>query len=348
MTCPRCQSPNPEGARFCEECGVSLELRCSRCAETVGTGKKFCRSCGGALGSQPAPAVSTSRFPGPRAYTPAHLAERILTSKGALEGERKQVTVLFADLKGSMELLADRDPEEARQLLDPVLERMMDAVHHYEGTVNHDRLAPEAKRLLQAAAVIGKDVPMPLLLAIADAPEPAVRAELTHLQAAEFLYETRLFPDLEYTFKHALTHDVAYGGLLHDRQRALHARIAEAIERLSTDRLAEQAERLAHHALRGELWEKAVAYLRQAGLRALARAANREAIPHLEQALATLRRLPETRETTELTIDIHIDLRNALSSLSEWARVGEHLHEAEVVVRTLGDQHRSGGSPPSW
>jgi class 3 adenylate cyclase/tetratricopeptide (TPR) repeat protein len=203
-----------------------------------------------------------------------------------------------------------------------------------------DRLGPEAKRLLQAAAVIGKDVALPLLLAIADAPEHEVRAELTHLQAAEFLYETRLFPDLEYTFKHALTHEVAYQGLLHDRQRALHARITEAIERLSTERVAEQAERLAHHALRGELWEKAVAYLHQAGLRAMARAANREASAHLEQALATLGRLPETRATTELTIDIRMDLRNALLPLGEGARMGDHLHEAEVLARALGDQHR--------
>ena len=119
-----------------------------------------------------------------------------------------------------------------------------------------DRLAPEVKRLLQAAAVIGKDVALPLLLAIADAPENEVRAELIHLQAAEFLYEVRLFPDLEYAFKHALTHEVAYGGLLHDRQRALHARITEAIERLAPERVAEQAERLAHHALRGELWRR--------------------------------------------------------------------------------------------
>ena len=160
------------------------------------------------------------------------------------------------------------------------------------------------------------------------------------LQAAEFLYETRLFPDLEYTFKHALTHEVAYEGLLHERQRALHARITEAIERLSPERVAEQAERLAHHALRGELWEKAVDYLRQAGLRAMARGANREAIALLEQALGALRRLPETRETTELAIDIRIDLRNALLPLGERARMGEHLHEAEVLARTLGDQHR--------
>ncbi len=122
-----------------------------------------------------------------------------------------------------------------------------------------DRLDPKAKRVLQAAAVIGKDVPMALLLAIADAPEEDVRAELVRLQTAEFLYEVRLFPDLEYTFKHALTHEAAYQGLLQDRRRVLHARITEAIERLSSDRIAEQAERLAHHALRGELWQKAVA-----------------------------------------------------------------------------------------
>ena len=203
-----------------------------------------------------------------------------------------------------------------------------------------DRLAPEAKRLLQAAAVVGKDVPVPLLLAIADAPEDAVRAELARLQAAEFLYETRLFPDLEYTFKHALTHEVAYQGLLHEQQRALHARITEAIERLSTERVAEQVERLAHHALRGESWEKAVAYLRQVGLRAMARAAYREGVAHLEQALTALRHLPNTRETTELTIDIHLDLRNALLPLGNRARMGEHLHEAEALARTLGDQRR--------
>jgi class 3 adenylate cyclase len=80
--------------------------------------------------------AAASRYGSPESYTPKHLVEKILTSRSALEGERKQVTVLFADLKGSMELLADRDPEEARKILDPVLELMMEAVHHYEGTVN--------------------------------------------------------------------------------------------------------------------------------------------------------------------------------------------------------------------
>src|SRR5687767_15242029 len=115
---------------------------------------------------------------------------------------------------------------------------------------------------------------MPLLLAIADAPEPEVRAELTRLQAAEFLYEIRLFPDLEYTFKHALTHEVAYGGILQERRRNLHARIVETIEHLYPDRLTEHVERLAHHAVRAEAWGKAVSYLRQAGARAFARSAN--------------------------------------------------------------------------
>src|ERR1700687_2511356 len=130
MTCPRCQVENDAGARFCEDCVPRLEAPSLSCGTPVTPGKKFCRSCGAALTPEP------SRFTSPESYTPKHLAEKILTSKAALEGERKQVTVLFADLKGSMELLADRDPEEARKLLDPVLGHMMEAVHRYEGTVN--------------------------------------------------------------------------------------------------------------------------------------------------------------------------------------------------------------------
>src|SRR5262249_1551708 len=116
----------------------------------------------------------------------------------------------------------------------------------------------------------------------------ALHRGLTHLQAAEFLYETRLFPEHAYTFKHALTHEVAYGGLLQERRRVLHARIVETLERLSADRLAEQVEHLAHHALRGEAWDKAVAYCRQAGEKAMARSAYREAVGYFEQALGAL------------------------------------------------------------
>ena len=155
-----------------------------------------------------------------------------------------------------------------------------------------DRLPPEDKWLLQAASVVGKNVPFALLHAVADVPEDGLRRGLSHLQAAEFLYETSLFPDLEYTFKHALTHEVAYGSLLQDRRRAIHARIVEAIETLHAERLTEHVERLAHHAFRGELWDKALAYLRQAGMKAFGRSANREAVAGFEQALAALAHLP--------------------------------------------------------
>jgi hypothetical protein len=108
-------------------------MSCCSCANKLPAGSRFCNKCGTAVAPE---SPSQSRFAFPESYTPKHLAEKILTSKAALEGERKQVTVLFADLKGSMELLADRDPEEARKLLDPVIEYMMEAVHRYEGTVN--------------------------------------------------------------------------------------------------------------------------------------------------------------------------------------------------------------------
>jgi class 3 adenylate cyclase len=128
-----------------------------------------------------------------------------------------------------------------------------------------DRLPPEEKRLLQTAAVLGMEVPLALLQAIAELPEETLHRGLTHLQAAEFLYETRLFPEREYTFKHALTHEVAYRSLLQERRRALHTRSVEALETLAGDRLAEQVERLADHAVRGEVWDKALRYCRQAG-----------------------------------------------------------------------------------
>ena len=161
--------------------------------------------------------------------------------------------------------------------------------------------------------MIGKDVPFTLLQAIADLPDEALRAGLDRLQAAEFLYETGLYPDVEYTFKHALTHEVTYGGLLQERRRVLHARIVDAIETLHRDRLGEHIERLAHHASRGELGEKAVQYLRQAGLRASARSAFHDAQGWLEQGMQVLEMLPETQSTMEQACDMRLDLRPVLS-----------------------------------
>jgi class 3 adenylate cyclase/tetratricopeptide (TPR) repeat protein len=783
MRCPRCQHENPVDAAFCDECGARLETACAACGEGNRPGAKFCRKCGESLLRAATPAPGAARRGAPQAYTPSHLAEKILTSKSALEGERKQVTVLFADLKGSMEMLADLDPEAARTLLDPVIERMMEAVHRYEGTVNQvmgdgimalfgaplahedhavracyaalrmqesvkkyaeevrrshaavvkirvglnsgevvvraigsdlhmdytavgqtthlaarmeqiadpgaivitpatlalaegyvevkslgpvpvkgladavevfevmgagpartrlqagarrgltrfvgraaeleqlrraqqlagqghgqlaaivgeagvgksrlvyelthshrlqdwlvleassvsygkatsylpvidllkgyfkiqarddlreirekvtgkllaldraleptlpallalldapvddaawesldpaqrrqrtldavrrlllrearvqplllifedlhwidgetqalidglveslgsarvmllvnyrpeyqhawgsktsysqmrldalpaesaaelleallgedpglvplkqllvrrgnpffleetvrtlvetkvlagergryrvtqpvsaiqvpptvqamlaariDRLGPEDKRLLQVASVVGKDVPLALLQAIAGLPDEALSGGLDRLQAGEFLYETGLYPDLEYSFKHALTHEVAYGGLLQERRRELHARIVEVIEALHRDRLGGEIERLAHHALRGELREKAVQYLRQAGLKAVARSAPQDAVAWLDQALGVLATMPEGPSTREQAFDIRLDLRPVLSNLGEVRRSLERMREAETLADRLSDDRRRG------
>jgi class 3 adenylate cyclase/tetratricopeptide (TPR) repeat protein len=784
MTCPRCQKENPGDAVFCQECGTRLETGCPSCGTANQLGAKFCKKCGQRLsGPQAEPAMPGPRLGPPASYTPKHLAERILTSRAALEGERKQVTVLFADVKGSMELLADRDPEEARKLLDPVLERMMEAVHRYEGTVNQvmgdgimalfgapvahedhavrgcyaalrmqesvgeyakrvlrsdgipiqiriglnsgevvvrsigsdlhmdytaigqtphlaaraeqlavpgtillmaqtlrlaegfvhakslgpvpikgvaapvevfqligartkarlqvvasgltpfvgrqaelgvlgraldtvnaghgqvvgisgepgvgktrllyefihsldtqqwqilttssvsygkttpylpvidilktlvrvedrddkreirrkittkvlgvdaglqpvlpalfalldvpvvdaerrivdppqsrqqtvdalnrllsrlasiqpvclvvenlhwidsatqewldslveslpgvrllllvtyrpeyqhgwgakayytrlqldslpperagelyrallgdapslrplrqllightegnpffleeiartlverkildgepgsyrlaqpalaiqvpatvqaviaariDRLSLEDKHLLQAASVIGRSLPFALLLRIAEMPSDAVRDRLAHLQSAEFLYETSVFPDTEYTFKHALTHEVAYGSLLLERRRHLHARIVDAIEQVYADRLDEHVERLAHHAVRGEIGERAVDYLRKAGTKAYTRAALSESRDRYQQGLDLLARLPATPENIRRGIDVRLDLHGPLVGLAELSRVVELHQEAEGLARQLQDRPRLG------
>ena len=210
-----------------------------------------------------------------------------------------------------------------------------------------DRLPPEDKALLQTASVVGTDVPVAVLAAVAEAPADALAEGLARLQAAEFLYETSLFPDVEYTFKHALTHEVAYGSLLQERRRALHARAVEAIERCYPERLAEYVERLAHHALRGEVWEKAVRYLRQAAGKAMERSAYREAAADLDQALDALRHLPEGRDADgaghrpplrrqrRLRVNGH-GLRRAPSMLARPSALAEALGDGRRLGRALG------------
>jgi class 3 adenylate cyclase/predicted ATPase len=178
-----------------------------------------------------------------------------------------------------------------------------------------DRLRPEEKAVLQAAAVIGTDVPFEILRAIADIPSEELRRRLAQLQSAEFLYEIKIFPDVEYTFKHALTHEVAYGSLLGDRRRMLHGRIVEAIERLYADRLGEHIERLAHHAVKSEVPLKAVPYLYEAGTRAARRSAIAEAVTYLRQGLDLAAKLPRDGDQMRLELRLLLALGPSLQQM---------------------------------
>jgi class 3 adenylate cyclase/tetratricopeptide (TPR) repeat protein len=203
-----------------------------------------------------------------------------------------------------------------------------------------DRLPQEEKQLLQTAAVIGTEIPLPLLQAIAGLPEDMLYRGLTHLQAAEFVYETQLFPEHQYTFKHTLTHEVAYGSLLQERRRGLHGKILETLEELVDERRTEQVERLAHHALRGEVWEKALAYFRQSGTKAFARSAFREAVSCFEQALKALAHLPENRQTITEAVDLRFQLRSALLPLAAFPGIEVCLRHAVSLAETLQDNQR--------
>ena len=206
-----------------------------------------------------------------------------------------------------------------------------------------DRLPAEDKRLLQTAAVIGKDVPFALLQAIAELPEDGrTRRARPPAGAPSFCTRRSLFPELEYTFKHALTQEVAYGSLLQERRRALHARIVEAIERLYPDRLDEQVERLAHHALRGEVWERP--------WRTVGRPVPRppRARPTGKRSGASSRRWSRcsislsSRTRSEQAIDLRFNLRNALLPLGEQAQIFDHLRAAETLAEALHDERRLG------
>jgi tetratricopeptide (TPR) repeat protein len=205
-----------------------------------------------------------------------------------------------------------------------------------------DALPAAEKRLLQEAAVIGHDVLFTLLRAICGLADDPLHSLLDNLQAAEFLYATQIFPDLQYTFKHSLTHEVAYGGVLRERRREVHACIVDAIETLYGDRLGEQVERLAHHAVRGELREKAVRYLRQAGEKAAARAALSDARAWFEQALDVLKAMPEGRAALEQGFEIRLELRSVLRQLGEGRQMLERLREAETLAERLQDDRRRG------
>jgi class 3 adenylate cyclase/tetratricopeptide (TPR) repeat protein len=204
-----------------------------------------------------------------------------------------------------------------------------------------DRLPDAVKRLLQTASVLGRTFSVRLLEAIWEGPG-AVEPLLGELQRLEFIYEHTEVDEPIYVFKHVLTQEVAYDSLLHERRRALHARIVEAIETLYADRLPEQVDRLARHAFWGEVWAKAAVYYRQAGAKAFARSALREAVAGFEQGLVAVEHLPESQERREQAIDLRLDMRNALLALGAFGAMFDHLCEAERLAASLDDQRRLG------
>src|SRR5215470_10788031 len=205
-----------------------------------------------------------------------------------------------------------------------------------------NRLPERERTLLQAASVIGRDVPHALLSAIAELPEEELRDMLNQLRSAEFLYETSTFPDNIYTFRHALTRAVVYTSLPEAERRELHARIFQTMERLWPDAFGELADRFAHHAFQGQIWEKAVTLLAGAGERAFARSANHEAVASFEQALQALDHLADTLATRQQRIDLHLGMRNALTLLADTTRTLQHLRQASALAEQIGDYHKLG------
>jgi class 3 adenylate cyclase/tetratricopeptide (TPR) repeat protein len=204
-----------------------------------------------------------------------------------------------------------------------------------------DRLGEPQKRLLQEAAVIGKDFPFALLQAIAGVQEQDLRARLHELRSAEYLYESRLFPELEYTFRHSMTREVAYSSLLREQTRALHEKVATELIRLASERTEEEVEQIAEHAEKGHAWPEAVEYLQRSGEKAFALYANAEAADYFTRALKALENLPRSRATLELDVDLRFELRNALIALCKLDRIGECLDALEPLVAHLGDRDRA-------
>jgi class 3 adenylate cyclase/tetratricopeptide (TPR) repeat protein len=205
-----------------------------------------------------------------------------------------------------------------------------------------DRLSPAEKHVLQSAAVVGTDVALALLREIVNLRNEELLTILPRLQASELLYQTALYPETQYGFKHSLTQEVAYSGLLHEHRRVLHAAVLEAIERLYAGRVAEQIEDLARHAVRGERWEKAAQYLHQAGLQAAQRSAHQAALAFFNDALAALGRLPAARPFLEQAIEVHFAARNSLWPLWDHSAMLQHLLEAEKLATMLGDKRHLG------
>lgn len=203
-----------------------------------------------------------------------------------------------------------------------------------------DRLPSKSKTLLQAAAVIGMEVPDGLLRPISRLPEEDYYAAIESLRSAEFIYESRQFPDIEYTFKHTLTHDVARNSLLRDQRRALHIALVRLIEQHYRGRRDEQIERLALHAVAGDLTNEAVSYLYRAALKAIRRSAHGQAMRHLQQALSLLESLPQTAENLHRELDCQKAMGITMMAARGWGaqEVCDAFTRAREICETIGDE----------
>ena len=203
-----------------------------------------------------------------------------------------------------------------------------------------DRLPAKQKRLLQTAAVIGQDVPVELLQPVAGVDRESLYELLAELQAAEFLYQSRLLPEPQYTFKHALTHRVAYESVLKERRRAAHVQLSQTIEALYADRLDEHVELLAHHALAGQQWPQAVRYLYRSASKAIQRSAHQQAIQYLNQGLDIIATLPESPERLRQELDYRKAMGVTMMAAKGWAarEVLDAYTRARALCEALGDE----------
>ena len=244
---------------------------------------------------------------------------RTLAESGALEGER-----------GAYQLARTVDAIVIPGTVEEVLASRI------------ARLGPGPSELLRAAAVVGRQVPYAILAAVSREDVETLEAHLRDLQGGEFLYPAGESEEREYTFRHALTQEVAYASLADEQRRALHSRAMDAMALVYAAREDEKISELAHHAFEGRVWDRAASYLRRAGRRAFARSGNREAVECFTQALTALSHLPQTRAHLEEAIDLRLDLRNTLWPLGEIDRVGKMLSEAGDLAQALHDPRRQG------
>jgi class 3 adenylate cyclase/tetratricopeptide (TPR) repeat protein len=203
-----------------------------------------------------------------------------------------------------------------------------------------DSLSPKRKTLLQIASVIGSEIPLLLLREVVDLAEGELQKLLAELQAAQFLYETPNATSVQLNFRHALVHEVAYGGLISAKRQMLHARVLRAMESQNQEKPQELVESLAHHALNAALWKEAVTYLWQAGDKAVELSAYRDAGAFFESALQALTHLPQDQEHIRQGIDIRLKLRPILGAIANYNRLEDCLAEAEILATSIDDRPR--------